>query len=231
MSESTSNTITVGISSRYLTVFTAGGALIGLIFSFIVGPVVSWLLSLIGDAPGPLRLAAELPLALAIPVLTIIGAVAGFLIASSWIRDAGTIDVGGDGFTVHKKDSHLFIAKDRIAYVVVEQGSLVLIDDDGCELFRGPLDKDLIPGLRGALERCGYPPLAEADPFDSEFTTWVDGDGRLDGDLEDLLRTRRRALADKHPGAAEAALEELREKGIMVRDRDDCQQYRVNKRC
>ncbi|MGP5498074.1 YqeB family protein [Corynebacterium flavescens] len=97
MSESTSNTITVGISSRYLTVFTAGGALIGLISSFIVGPVVSWLLSLIGDAPGPLRLAAELPLALAIPVLTIIGAVAGFLIASSWIRDAGTIDVGGMG--------------------------------------------------------------------------------------------------------------------------------------
>ncbi|WP_441316566.1 CysS/YqeB C-terminal domain-containing protein [Gordonia paraffinivorans] len=41
------------------------------------------------------------------------------------------------------------------------------------------------------------------------------------------MRARQRALADKRPGAAEDARDELRNLGIAVRDRHGAQQYRV----
>ncbi|MGO1950188.1 MAG: YqeB family protein [Mycobacteriaceae bacterium] len=218
---------TVGIPSKYLTIFAAGGAAIGLVAAFIVGPVVAWLLGLIGDAPGPLRLAAELPFVWAVPVLTILGGVGGFLVASSWTEDAGTIDVAEDGLTVHTKDADRFIKRDRIAHVIAEKKALVLIDDGDREVLRSPLEDEMVPGLRAALDAHGYPPLDTSDPFEDAFTTWVDGDGRQDGEVEELLRARRRALADKQPGAAEEALHKLRDLGVMVRDRDGRQQYRV----
>lgn len=227
MNDTRGETTTVGIPSKYVTIFTAGGALIGLVAAFIVGPAVAWLLGLIGDAPGPLRIAAELPFAWAVPVLTILGAVGGFLVVSSWTEDAGTIDVADNGLTVHTKDADRFVKRDRIAYVIAEKKALVLIDGGDRELLRSPLEDEMVPGLRAALDAHGYPVLATSDPFEKEFATWVDGDGRQDGEIEDLLRTRRHALADEHHGAAEDALHKLRDRGVMVRDRDGRQQYRV----
>jgi hypothetical protein len=223
-----SDTTTVAVPQKYTVIFTAGGAMVGLVAAFIVGPVVSWLLGLIGDAPGPLRLAAELPFVWAVPVLTIIGAVAGFLIAASWAEDAGTIDVAEGGITVHTKNVDRFIASDDIA-VVAQAGKkeLVILDDRGRELFRGGLEEEMVAGLRAALKERGYPALATSDPFDAAFTTWVDGDGRLGQDVENLLRARRRALADEKPGATEDALDSLRALGVMVRDRGGRQQFRV----
>lgn len=48
----------------------------------------------------------------------------------------------------------------------------------------------------------------------------------MGGRLDDLLRTRQRALTDKRMGAADDARDELRSLGVVVRDRDHKQQYR-----
>lgn len=223
-----SDTTTVAVPQKYTVIFAAGGAAIGLVAAFIVGPVVSWLLGLIGDAPGPLRLAAELPFVWAVPVLTIIGAAAGFLIAASWAEDAGTIDVAEGGITVHTKNVDRFIGSDDIA-VVAQAGKkeLVILDDRERELFRGGLEEEMAPGLRAALKEHGLPELTASDPFDAAFTTWVDGDSRLGQEAESLLRARRRALADEKQGAAEEALDSLRALDVMVRDRDGRQEYRI----
>ncbi|WIY83147.1 hypothetical protein [Propionimicrobium sp. PCR01-08-3] len=218
--------ITVAVPAKYRPIFTTTGAAIGLIAAFVVGPVVGWLLGLMGDAPGLLRLAAELPFAWAVPVLLIVGAIAGFLICQSWIEDAGTIEVAVEGLTVHTKDVDRFVSRDRIVQVVRSGKELVLLDDRG-EIYRGGIEGELVPGLRMALEAHGYPSLIDGDPYEGTFTTWVDGDGRLTETVEELLRDRRRALADKRPGAAEAAQDKLRSLGVMVRDRDGHQQYRL----
>ncbi|MEV4941515.1 CysS/YqeB C-terminal domain-containing protein [Streptomyces zaomyceticus] len=55
---------------------------------------------------------------------------------------------------------------------------------------------------------------------------WVDGTPALDESTHALLRKRRRAIADDRTGAAEEAREELRARGISVRDRGEAQQYR-----
>lgn len=221
-----SDTSTVRIPARYTTIFTVGGAAVGLLAAFIVGPLVSWLLGLIGDAPGPLRLAAELPLVWALPVLTVIGAVIGFLIVASWMESAGSIEVGEDGITVHSKDADRYLPKSTSCRVIAENRELIILDEDTRERFRGPVEDEMLPGLRAALREHAYPELETADPYAQDYTTWVEGDGRLDEGSEDLLRARRRALADERPGAAEEALDGLRRRGIMVRDREGRQQYR-----
>ncbi|HIW90548.1 MAG TPA: hypothetical protein H9870_02650 [Candidatus Corynebacterium avicola] len=221
-SESTS----VAIPGHFAPIFTVGGALIGLAAAFVVGPLVAWLLGIIGDAPGPLRLAAELPLVWAVPVLTIIGAVAGFLICASWTEDAGTIEVSDAGITRHLKDSDRFFARERITGVVASGKELVLLGD-AAEIYRGASESEMIPGLRAALRAHGYPELLDTDPHEREFSAWVEGNGALSAEAEDQLRIRRRALTDKKVGEAEGAAEKLRTLGVMVRDRDGRQQVRV----
>lgn len=223
------DTTVVRIPARYTAVFTVGGALAGLALAFLVGPVVGWLVGLVGDAPGPLELLAEVPLGWAVPLLMLVGAVAGFLIVANWIDRAGTIDVNDAGVTVHSKEADRYIPKaktDRIFAEKAGEYDLVILDAQTRELFRGKVEAEMLPGLREALQRRGYPSLETADPFGEQFSTWVEGDGRLDQTSENLLCSRRRALADNRNGEAEDALEKLHRAGIMVRDRDGRQQYR-----
>lgn len=219
-------TTTVGVPARYTAIFTGGGAVVGFAAAFVVGPLVSWLLGFFGDAPMPLRFMAELPFAWALPVLTVAGAVAGFLIVASWSDSAGAFEVGAEGITVRSKEADRFVPMSVCHRLAVEKGELIVLDQAAREIFRGPLDGEMVPGLQAALQEHGYPALESADPYTRDFSTWVEGDGNLDEGTEELLRARRRALADKRPGAAEEALDGLRRLGVMVRDRDGRQQYR-----
>ncbi len=220
-------TTTVRIPARYTTIFTVGGAVAGLIAAFIVGPLVGWLIGLIGGAPGPLRLAAELPFVWALPVLTVVGAVVGFVIVASWSDSAGSVEVGADGITVHSKDADRHLLRSRARRVIAEKKELIVLDEETREVFRGPVEDEMLPGLRMALRDHGFPELESVDPYSQDYTTWVEGDGRLGDEAEELLRARRRALADDRPGAAEEALDGLRRRGVMVRDREGRQQYRL----
>lgn len=67
------NSINVSIPRRWIVGMHVSGALLGFGAAFVIGPLVTWLLGFAGDAPGPLRLAAGLPLVWAIPVLTLVG--------------------------------------------------------------------------------------------------------------------------------------------------------------
>lgn len=58
----TENETTITIPRRWIVGFCVAGAVVGFGAAFAVGPFVEWLLSLAGDAPGPLRIAARLPL-------------------------------------------------------------------------------------------------------------------------------------------------------------------------
>lgn len=226
VTDAPSGATTVTVPAWYLPAFTVVGAVLGAVVAFIVGPVVSWLVGLLGDAPGPLRLLAELPLAWALPVLIAVGAIAGFLICATWREDAGALEVSAWGITVHRKTSDRFLSRERLTQVVASKKELVVLDG-AAEVYRGSVEDEMVAGLRAALAAHGYPPLADADPFEDVFSTWTEGDGRQDAQVEDLLRARRRALTDKKDGEVEAATEGLRAVGVVVRDRRGRQQYRL----
>lgn len=220
-------TATIAIRRRWAMMFPLAGAIVGLIVAFTLGPVVAWLLNQIGDAPGPMRLAALLPLAWAIPVLMIIGAVMGFLLLAQWDEDAGTVRVDARGITVERKDGKRRIARERINGVFTDGNDLIIVDAGGRELLRTKTDDELAAQLGPVLEQHSYPYLGAQDPREGYFVTWVDGEEALDVEVEALLRDRHRAKLDKKQGRMQELSEQLSERGIAIRDRDEEQQYRV----
>ncbi|CAM5348167.1 YqeB family protein [Corynebacterium variabile] len=217
---------TVTIPAWYRPIFTVVGAVLGLVLAFLVGPLVGWLVDLFGEAPVILRALDQLSLAWVLPILVAFGGIAGFVICTAWMDDSGAIEVADWGITLHHKTDDRFLSKDRMTLLVASEKEFVVLDGDA-EVYRGGIEDEMVPGLRAALEEHDYPPLADADPFAADFTDWIDGDGRKDAAVDDLLRARKRALADKKDGEAEAALEKLRAAGVAVRDRKGRQQYRL----
>lgn len=218
---------TVAIRTRWTLIFPLVGAIIGAIAAFIIGPAVAWLLNLIGDAPGPLRLAALLPLAWAIPVLIIIGAVAGFIFLAQWHEEAGKVLLDARGITVDRKHGKQLVTRGNIHEVFTDGHDLVIIGTADRELLRATIDDELAVQLAAALGQHSYPYLGDRDPREDDFVAWVDGEEVLEAETESLLRDRHRAKLDEKPGRQQELSELLTRRDIAVRDRGEEQQYRV----
>lgn len=219
--------VSIAISTRWLVGFGIAGATVGFGAAFIVGPVVDWLIGMVGDAPGPLRLAATLPTMWAIPVLAIAGLCVGVQVGRQWQKECGVTTISAEGVTVQRGGTGHHVAREEIRGVFIDGDDLVLVDHQSAELLRTATDQTLAMRLQRALDKFSYPWQGTTNPHEQEFAVWVDGRGPLDARAQALLRARQRALADKRIGAAEDARDQLRDLGITVRDRDDAQQYRV----
>lgn len=219
--------VTIAIPTKWIVGFGVAGATVGFGSAFVVGPIVSWLLGLIGDAPGPLRLAATLPLEWAIPALALVGLCLGIWVGREWQKDHGDTTISSEGVTIRRGGSGHHVARDQVSGVFTDGHELILIDQSTKELLRTPTDQILVTRLQQAFEGLGYPWQGTSDPLEKDFVTWIDGKDPLDARAHALLRARHRAQADKQSGSAEDARDDLRDLGIIVRDRDKAQQYRV----
>lgn len=221
------NSVTVELDQRLSHVFAGVGAVVGFLAAFAVGPVVDWLLGRFDSAPVPLRLISELPLLGAVLLLTVAGLLAGWMVFSMWSDDVSTVTVSPDGVLIKYRKSSVRFSRAEIGQIFMDGEELVLVDTSSRELSRTTGDSSISRKLKEAFERFGYAWMGTSDPRDAEFIPWVDRSGDLDEKMHTLLRSRRRALADEKPGAAEEAREGLAELGIVVRDRGDEQQYRI----
>lgn len=217
---------TVRLPESWLWGVILCGAALGLGAAFAVGPLADWMTDLFDSAPGPLRVAAALPLGWAVPVLGLVGGAAGAGVAHTWRKDNPVIEVGAESVVVQDATGGQHVERTRIAQVFTDGGELVLRGADGREHVRTRVDDALNGRLRATFERRGYPWCGTADPHEAEYTTWIDDGPELDQRAHALLRSRKRALADSRNGAADEAREELWTIGISVRDRGETQQYR-----
>lgn len=215
------------LPDAWLWVVILLGASLGVGAAFAVGPVADWTNRLFDSAPGPLRLVAALPLAWAVPVLTLVGASAGAWLAGVWRAENPVVEVGADSVVVHADGGGRHVGRAQFAEVFTDGHDLVLRGADGEEHVRTRVDSGLAGRLRSAFERHGYPWCGTVDPHESAYTSWVDHTPDLDESAHALLRKRRRAIEDDRTGAADAAREELWARGVSVRDRGKSQQYRT----
>lgn len=220
------DSVTVRIPQGWLWTLRLVGAALGVGAAFAVGPTVDWLVGLIGSAPGPLRLAARMPLTWAVPVLAVVGTAAGAWVGHAWQKENPIVTVDANAAIVTNGAERVHIGREKVAAVFTDGQDLVLLDAAGLPLSRTKADDVLINGLRSAFERFGYPWRGTSDPHEGEYVAWADRSPDLDEPAHDLLRTRHRALADKRPGEAARALDALRAQGLVVRDRAGAQQYR-----
>lgn len=221
------SSVTVTVDSKFAPTFASVGAGIGLVVALLVGPVVSWLLDRIDTAPAPLRLIDQLPLVWSAPILTIVGAVVGWVFFSMWNEEVGRVVIDHQGLRLESRGSPAVFAREEIAEIFMDKDELVLVDEDSRELSRTTSDNSLAQRLSEALTTFGYPWAGAKDPRESAFCDWVDRSPRLDESTHDILRARRRALTDEKTGEAQARRDELAERGVIVRDRDQKQQYRL----
>ena len=217
----------VRIPALWLWALPALGAGLGVGAAFVVGPLVDWLVGLVGGAPGALRLAARLPLSWAVPALAVAGALVGLWLDRAWQRENPEVSVDAAAVVVRVGGDGIQLARERVTEVFTDGHDLVLLGGDGVELARHKVDDVLVRPLQEAFERFGYPWRGTRDPYEGDYLLWTDQSPDLDEPTHALLRARRRALADKHPGEAAEALDRLRSSGLAVRDRRGAQQYRV----
>lgn len=221
------SSITVTVNSKLAPAFAISGAIIGFLLSLAVGPVVSWLLGLIDTAPGPLRLIDQLPLVWSIPLLTLLGALGGWILFSLWNDDVGRVVVDQDTVSLESKKSSAVFSQDEIVEVFLDKDELVMLDHRSRELSRSASDSGLAKELSDAFTAFGYHWAGTKDPYDAAFVTWVDRSPSLDSSGHALLRSRQRALTDEKNGEAESLRDQLAERGVVVRDRGGKQQYRL----
>lgn len=219
--------VTVRLDARWAGLFAVLGAAIGFGAAFAVGPVVEWLLGLVDTAPGPLRLASALPLAWAVPILTVAGAVVGWFVYGAWSEEVAEVTVSSTEVRVTSGSATVRLAREEIVEAFLDREELVVVDARGRELCRAGSDTSVAHRLRDAFERFGYSWAGTSDPREAAFVTWVDRSEDLDEQTHTLLRRRRRALADKRTGTAEELRDELLDLDVVVRDRADSQQYRL----
>lgn len=220
------DSVTVRIPPGWLWGLRVVGAALGVGLAFAVGPVVTWLVDVIGGAPGLLRVLARIPLPWAVPALAVVGAVVGAMVGHAWQKDNSVVTVGPDALVVRYAGRDIHMGRDQIGAVFIDGPELVILDAAGRPLSRSKADDVLINPLRSAAETFGYPWLGTSDPHETDYVTWVDRSPDLDESAHALLRARHRALTDKRPGEAAQALDALHAAGLVVRDRAGAQQYR-----
>lgn len=223
MSESSTLRMPAAVSA----VLISGGGVIGACLGFGVKPLVRWILDLMGSAPGPLRLAAAMPTAWAVPVLAVLGVVGGVVLAATARRGALELHVTAEGVTLTQRGIADYVPRESVTAVFLDRGDLVLVNAETRVLARRKATDLRKSRVREAFEDFGYPWSGTSDPHEQEYSPWVDGAPGLDERAHGLLRTRARALADERRGAVADATDELQAIGVVPRDRDGRQQYRV----
>ncbi|GAA1174157.1 YqeB family protein [Nesterenkonia xinjiangensis] len=219
--------VTVSLSSRLGPAFTVAGAALGGVAAMLIRPTTSWMMDRLDGSPAPLRLLDQLPLSWSVPLLAVLGAVAGFLIYAAWNHDVGTVTVDAQTVTVDQKTGAAVFRHAEISDAFLDKDDLVLLARDSRELSRTPSENGLASELKEAFGMFGLPWSGTTDPRDVEFHPWVDRSRELDAELHTMLRERRRALADGRSGEAESLRDQLTAHGVIVRDRDGAQQIRI----
>lgn len=214
----TTSTRTVRVSRVLLGSIALAGLPVGAGAGYLVGPVTRWLMDVVGGAPGPLRLLAQVPQSWLVALGAVAGLVAAALLVAVVLTETTSVEIDVDGVTVERNRARCYVGRERIASVFTDPRDLVLRDADGRELLRREADVGA-RRLAAAFEAAGYPWTGTRDPDEACFRNWVDGAPHLSGDVHTLLRRRARALRDKDTGSAFDLREQVQDAGVVVRDR------------
>ncbi|SBT55022.1 YqeB family protein [Micromonospora narathiwatensis] len=171
------------------------------------------------------ELLARLPAERAYPGGAGVTALAGLVFAYLGVRERLTVTVGRGEVRLHRDGHGRDIARAAVAGVFLDGKALVLLDADGGELARERSDLDH-GKLRSAFTGQGWP-WRERDPHEAAYRRWVEGLPGLPVGAEAVLRARQRALDSGRGGEARELRGELARLGVVVRDEQKRQHWRL----
>lgn len=203
---------------------TAAGAALGLVVRGLVG----WLERTVDGSPGPLRIAAQLPTGVAVGALAVLGLIGGVVLVGMWQHEVARLTVARDHLEVEAGGHRRWIESGEVGEAFLGRGGELTILDRGGGLLAAA-STDGVPRARiaRALTEAGYPWRGDADPYESEYVRFVQGRGDAEPEVEELLRERAVARAEKRGPTARDLRLRLGERGVVVRDRGDEQEFRL----
>ncbi|KXP12895.1 hypothetical protein AXK57_01205 [Tsukamurella pulmonis] len=218
---------TIGVSRAAqlatITATTALGALLGV----VVRGLVSWLERTVDGSPGPLRLAAQLPVGVAAGVLTVVGLIGGIVLVAAWQHEVAALNVAEDHVELAAGGHRRWIARDEVGEAFLGRGGeLTILDPQGRLLAAAGTDGVSGRRIAEAFRAAGYHWSGASDPYEREYIRFVDGRDEAPPEARELLRARAVARAEKREPTARDLRLRLGEAGVVVRDRGDEQEFR-----
>lgn len=190
------------------------------------GALLRWFESTFDSAPGPIRVAAALPDAVAIGALAVIGLVAGLLLVGRWEEETLVVRIEQDGLHLRHHKRSRWVTRTDVANLYLDRDELVVADSAGRPIATGDVGGVGRRRIARALGAAGYPFCSSGNPHEGRFTVFVEGRDDL-GATADLLTRRAAALAQDDAARARELRAELGSAGVLVRDRRGEQEYVV----
>jgi hypothetical protein len=207
--------------------FLVGLPLLGAALGWGLTFVVEWIAGLDWfPFQGPFRMFARMPELAQLIVGIALGLVLGLVLAFFAIHEMLKVTVGRDGIHLRRGDYERAVDRADIAGVFVEDKQIVVLGQRRQELAAVEFDLDR-DKLAAALRRYGYGWLPDGDPYRAEFKRWVPGADGLPPGANPVLKARAHALEKHNAGDLRELADELAELGVVVRDRDEKQYWRL----
>ncbi|MFC3504694.1 hypothetical protein ACFOOK_27515 [Micromonospora krabiensis] len=223
----TRTTVSGGVTE--LVVLWGGFPLLGAGAGALLGASAEW----VADLPwAPVQGLFEALSRLPQPELTIgaaaLGVLAGGLLASAGTAERLVVRVDRERVGLRRDGRQRDVPRRDVRVVHVDGRDLVLLDEDGGELVRER--SDLSPDrLRAAFGNHGWP-WADEDPHRAAYRLWVPGLPGLPVGADALLRARQDALTHNRRDDARELRRELGRMGVVVRDEERRQYWRLTAR-
>ncbi len=105
----------ISISWAIPSVVAVAGALVGVGLGFAAPPICRWAVDTLPTVPGPIELLSELTTAWSLPILTVLGIVAGTVLAMMTVGESLTVTVDSDGVLLDQDDDELYVPRTKVA--------------------------------------------------------------------------------------------------------------------
>ncbi|MEU4550708.1 YqeB family protein [Micromonospora violae] len=157
-----------------------------------------------------------------------VGVVVGLVIAGTGTAERLIVTVDAAQVRLRRSDENRTVARVDTRVVLLADKHLVLLDADGAELVREPTD---LPAahLAAAFRAHGWG-WADDDPHRSAYRLWVPDLPGLPAGADALLRARDRAIQRDRRDDARELRRELGLIGVVLRDEDKRQYWRLTSR-
>ncbi|MET8122994.1 hypothetical protein [Micromonospora sp. NPDC005189] len=157
-----------------------------------------------------------------------VGVLAGLVIAGIGTAERLIVTVDAAQVQLRRSDQNRTVARVDTRVVFLADGHLVLLDGDGAELVRESTD---LPAdrLAAAFRTHGWG-WADDDPHRSAYRLWVPELPGLPAGANALLQARERAVRKDRRDDARELRRELGLLGVVLRDEEKRQYWRLNGR-
>lgn len=164
---------------------------------------------------------------MAVGGLALLGLIGGFVLVGMWQNEVARLTVAADHIELAAGGQRRWMASSEVGEAFLGRGGeLTILDRRGGLLAAAGTDGLSKRRIAEVFANAGYPWRGSADPYD-DFAVFVDGRGDADAEVTGLLRERAVARAEKRGPTARELRLRLGERGVVVRDRGDEQEFRA----